>query len=175
MCDFWISVVSACPWDLHFVSFLIDWDHCTVTRAASLCWPGAQLGSNQWSVINDQELTVIWPFTVCVHVHVHTYSPACFQLDLCWRGKSCKVKRKRCCVFILKVCILINTLFKPCGKHMGSSNINAVCVVWRPPPHSQHTHTRTLANKIKWCNRKVNSVVMWWASAENFVIPFGIP
>lgn len=48
------------------------------------------------------------------------------QLDFMLKGQ--KLESKKETLFTLKVCILINTLFRPCGKHMGSLNINAVYV-----------------------------------------------
>lgn len=148
MCDCSLSVVAACPclWISlsHGVCSHIDRDCATVRPAPGS--PAAQLGRDQWSVFRTVkclgELTEIRLITVlCARGRPCVFT-CTFPSWISGHGsKSCIVKRKSCCVFTVKWCILVNAVFKPSGKHTSSSNINAVYVSWRPPPpSSQHTN-----------------------------------
>lgn len=53
----------------------------------------------------------------CAQIRLHLSQP-----DLMQKGQKLESQKEKL------VCVLINTLFQPCGKHMGSSNINAVYV-----------------------------------------------
>lgn len=117
-CDCSLSVVAACPrlWTSlsHGVCSHIDRDCATVRPAPGS--PAAQLGRDQWSVFRTVkclgELTEIRLITVlCARGWVCLFT-CTFPRRISGReSKRCKVKRKSCCVFTVKWCILVNAVF----------------------------------------------------------------
>lgn len=127
----------------------VGWTHATRARLSSCkSSPDIQAhGDLQYSAIDVCDSSALEGLTVILLIKLMScvLASVCAHLLFChtdFCGLICVYRKQNAAVYLLKRCILLNALFKPCGRLMvPASTINALHLPSSPLPPLSLSHS----------------------------------